>query len=126
MSLLRNNDRFSSNEDFITNKVDERKVQMTLGEHSAKKCFRLWCEKTKILKSCGADFSIIILTKWCWFKLFNVDTLNNLKTFGVFKYNYQCTECIFINLLKSSSLTYRLSTLRFHLRVYTFNVTIYL
>ena len=47
MSLLRNNDRFSSNEDFITNKVDERKVQMTLGEHSAKKCFRLWCEKQK-------------------------------------------------------------------------------
>lgn len=83
MSLLKNNDSFSSNEDFIANKFDERKVQMILGEHSAKKCFRLWCEnKTKILKSCGADFSIIIWTKWCWFKLFNVDTLNNLKTFN--------------------------------------------
>ena len=23
-------------------------------------------------------FSIIIWTKWCWFELFNVDTLNNL------------------------------------------------
>jgi len=39
-------------------------------------------KQNKILKSCGADFSIIIWTKWCWFKLFNVDTLNNLKTFN--------------------------------------------
>ena len=83
-------------------------------------------KQNKILKSCGADFSIIVWTKWCWFKLFNVDTLNNLKTFGVFKYNYyKCTECIFISLLRSSSLTYLLSTLRFHLRVYTYNATIY-
>jgi hypothetical protein len=41
-------------------------------------------KQNKILKSCGADFSIIIVwTKWCWFELFNVDTLNNLKTFMV-------------------------------------------
>jgi hypothetical protein len=39
-------------------------------------------KQNKILKSCGADFSIIIWTKWCWFELFNVDTLNNLKTFN--------------------------------------------
>jgi hypothetical protein len=35
-------------------------------------------KQNKILKSCGAVFSIIIWTKWCWFELFNVDTLNNL------------------------------------------------
>ena len=60
-------------------------------------------KQNKILKSCGADFSIIIWTKWCWFELFNVDTLNNSKTFVVKNYNQVClTKNIFINLLINS------------------------
>jgi hypothetical protein len=63
-------------------KMGELKVQMVRRcENSTKKSLHYGAKKqNKVLKSCGADFSIIIWTKWFWFKLFNIDTLNNLKT----------------------------------------------